>query len=173
MEATKREVLEALERAMATEMEGYQFYIAAAALTGDTKGKEMFQVMAKDEIAHFHSLKLFVSKLREKGTFQDGEKIDASGKGIPILPPEESLQERLARNPTEIEALKIGIDIEAKAVKFYSDMLQKSNDPEISELMAQLKHMENGHLTILQGEYDSVSSSGFWCDHREFSLELE
>lgn len=171
MEAKEREVMEALEQALATEMEGYRFFIAAAALTTDPKGKEMFQIMAKDEIDHFQSLKLLVSKFRDKGTARSGVKTETGRKGIPILPPEESLQERLARNPTETEALKIGMDIESKAVEFYDGLLKKTQNKEIKEFLERLKHMERGHLTTLQGEYDSVSSSGFWCDHREFSLE--
>jgi hypothetical protein len=38
-------------------------------------------------------------------------------------------------------------------------------------MYAYLVEQEEGHRTILEGEYDYLNRTGFWFDFQEFSLE--
>jgi len=48
---------------------------------------------------------------------------------------------------------------------------EEIDDPKGKEMFNSIAQEEENHLTILKGEYDYVSNSGFWCGIQEFILE--
>jgi rubrerythrin len=71
----------------------------------------------------------------------------------------------------ELVALKRGIEAEEASITFYSEQMDKIEDSEAKEMYAYLIGQEKGHRTILEGEYDYLTGTGFWFDIREFDLE--
>jgi rubrerythrin len=49
--------------------------------------------------------------------------------------------------------------------------MEKTDYPDARAMYAYLIEQEEGHHTILQGEYDYLTRTGFWFDFQEFDLE--
>jgi len=71
----------------------------------------------------------------------------------------------------ELSALQRGIEAEKDSIAFYSQERDKTDDPDGQAMYAYLVEQEEGHRTILQGEYDYLNRTGFWFDIQEFDLE--
>jgi rubrerythrin len=170
--------LKAVETAIQIEKDGLAFYTEAARQTDDPNGKKMFQSLAKDEAAH---LKLFEDArqaLLERGNWLSPEEVAA------VSPPKRGKFDRPPIFPTgdeiksgeiserELSALQRGIEAEKASIAFYSQERDKADDPDGRAMYAYLVEQEEGHRTILQGEYDYLNRTGFWFDIQEFSLEV-
>ena len=65
-DATKR-IAEGLAKAMQAENEGYHFYKMAAQNTQDDKGRDVFNMLAEEEMGHFEFLKSQYKSVVETG----------------------------------------------------------------------------------------------------------
>jgi len=177
------EVLKAIETAIQIEKDGLAFYSEAARQTDDSNGKKMFKSLARDEATH---LKLFEDArqaLLERGNWLSSEEVAAISPGelerSPIFPTGEEIKATLrprsgqAEVPKrELDALQRGLQAEKDSIAFYSQQRDKTDDPDGKAMYAYLVEQEEGHRTILQGEYDYLTRTGFWFDFQEFSLEV-
>ncbi len=71
----------------------------------------------------------------------------------------------------ELAALRRGIQAEKDSIAFYSQEMDKTDDRDGRAMYAYLVEQEEGHRTILQGEYDYLTGTGFWFDFQEFDLQ--
>lgn len=72
----------------------------------------------------------------------------------------------------ELEALKIGMEVEQKSIEYYRSAGQQTAVAKAKEVFNWLVGEEAGHLTILNAEYENRTKSGFYYDNPEFSLEV-
>jgi rubrerythrin len=172
-------IIEELEKAKNTEVEGYFLYKAAAEMITDEKGANIFAHLAKEELDHIRVITEIAGSVSGgKGwlSYSEGlaaSSVSKSGEGIPIFSGESELLERLKENQTDMNAVKIGIESEVKAVEFYSALLARAGSPEEKVLLTELLEMEKAHLKILRWESESLSNTGFWCGNMEYSVERE
>ncbi len=171
-------VLEKLRVALKTEMVGYSFYSEAAGMISDEHGKNVFHHLAKEELDHIKILmKIADSVEAGRGWISFSE--NASGtpeevdEGLPIFPETNELLEEFKTNETDLNALSIALDSEEKAIAFYSGMLKSATQDDEVEVLTRLVEMEKAHYDLLRWEKDALSSSGFWLDQMEFSVEME
>jgi rubrerythrin len=168
------EVLQAIETAIQIERDGLAFYTEAAKQTGDPNGKKMFQSLARDEAAHLRLFEDARQALLERGNWLSLEEVAAiSPKRLdrpPIFPTGDKTK---ATEIPELElaALQRGLQAEKDSIAFYSQEMEKTDDPDAKAMYAYLVEQEEGHRTILQGEYDYLNRTGFWFDIQEFDLE--
>ena len=64
----KRKLAEALKTAIQAEFEGQHFYMMAAQSTVDPKGKEIFELLSREELDHAEYLKGQYKSVLEHGT---------------------------------------------------------------------------------------------------------
>lgn len=174
----KSRVISELNSAYNTEAAGYHFYTTAAAFASDPKGRNIFAHLAKEELTHIMVISNISDSIKSGHGWVGFEEALAGGasiiqKGLPIFPGENELIKRLQSNQTDINAVNIGIEIEEKAVEFYSNMLKKATEPAEKVVLTKLLEMEKGHLKILRWEYESLNNTGFWCGNMEYSVEKE
>ena len=168
------DVLKAIETAIQIEKDGLAFYTEAAKQTDDPNGKKMFKTLARDEAAHLRLFEDARQALLERGEWLSPEEVAAiSPKRLdrpPIFPTGDEV--RTAEIPErELTALQRGIQAEKDSIAFYSQERDKTDDPDGKAMYAYLVEQEEGHRTILQGEYDYLTHTGFWFDIQEFDLE--
>jgi rubrerythrin len=168
------DVLKAIETAIQIEKDGLAFYTKAARQTEDPNGKKMFQSLARDELAHLRLFEDARQALLERGNWLSPEEVAAiSPKKLdrpPIFPRGDEVKE--AEIPErELAALRQGIQAEEASIAFYSEQVKEVEDPDARAMYAYLIEQEEGHRTILQGEYDFLTQTGFWFDIQEFDLE--
>lgn len=166
--------LKAIETAIQIEKDGLAFYSEVAKQISDPSGKKMFQSLARDEAAH---LKLFEDArqvLLERGNWLSPEQVAVISPGefnhSPVFPKGD--QAKAIEIPKrELDALQRGIQAEEASIAFYSQEMDKTDDADGKAMYAYLVQQEEGHRTILQGEYDYLTRTGFWFDVQEFNLE--
>lgn len=168
------DALKAIETAVQIEKDGLAFYTEAAKQTSDPSGKKMFQSLARDEAGHLKLFETARESLLKEGHWPSPEQVAAiSPKRLahpPIFPTGDGV--KTAEVPErELAALQRGIQAEKDSIAFYSQERDKTNDPDAKAMYAYLIEQEEGHHTILQGEYDYLNRTGFWFDVQEFDLE--
>jgi rubrerythrin len=169
-----QESLKAIETAIQIERDGLAFYTGAAEQTDDPNGKKMFKTLARDEAAHLRLFEDARQALLEKGDWLSPEEVVAISPGEfdrpPIFPRGEEIKAKDIPEH-ELSALRRGIQAEKDSIAFYSQEMNQTDDPDGKAMYAYLIEQEEGHRTILQGEYDYLTRTGFWFDIQEFDLE--
>ena len=170
------EALALLKSAIELEKDGYKFYIEAAKKSTDPKGKAIFEQLAKDEIGHEKALVAEYESLHQTGQLIQHPqtplaKIYKVGDRPKIFSSDPEGKARIKPSTTDLEALRIAMANEKKAVEFFSQARDKSHDPLAKGLYSRLVAEEGSHILLLEGEYDYLTNAGFWLGHQEFTME--
>ncbi len=173
-----QKLIDELTTAYRTEVKGYFYYNAAADIVTNDKGRNVLRHLATDELDHIRAVSAIGESLRSgEGliSYEDAAKAGAGAeaKAADLFPGENELVERLKADPSDKNAVQIGVEIEEAAVDFYSSLLADAASPEEKVLLTELLEMEKGHLKILRWELEALTQSGFWGDTMEFSVEKE
>jgi rubrerythrin len=168
------EALKAIETAIQVEKDGLAFYTDAARQIADPGGKRMFESLAADEAAHLSLFETVRESLLKEGRWLPPEQVVAMSPGRFARPPifPAAGHAGAAKIPErQLAALRRGIQAEDESIAFYSEQRDRVGDADGRSMYAYLVEQEKGHRTILQGEYDYLTGTGFWFDVREFDLE--
>lgn len=157
-------VKDAIKTAIQMEKDGYSFYQKAAAQTSSDMGKTVFNSLAADELLH---LEVFEKLFNEKvGKTEWLALVNTSKKyvDIPIFP--KDLQKVEGANPdtNEIDALRIAMDSELKAIEYYTKIRKNSSDDEVNKIIDEIINQERNHYNVLEGEFHHINSTGYWFE---------
>jgi len=162
MDNSQKVITEGLEKAIKAERYGHSFYLMAAQSTEDVKGKEVFETLAREELAHMQFLHKQYKAIKETGkpdeTLSLGAQADLSGMS-PIF--SESLKSRIKEANFEMTSLAIGIQLEKDAMDFYNSQAGASDDPVIKQFFSQLAEWESGHYRALLKQQEELKED-FW-----------
>lgn len=158
----KTSMIEGLQKAIQSERDGHSFYMMAANSTEDLKGKNVFAMLAKEELDHMQFLKAQYDSVLKTGkpdrSAKLGPRADLSG-GFPIFT--DGIRARIKDANFEMSALSIGIRLELDAMKFYQSQSQAANDPEIKGFYAELADWESGHYHALLKQQEALKED-YW-----------
>jgi len=170
MEKLSKQVEKVIIDAIKLEIEGKAFFIRAADVTHNELGKKMFLKLADEEVKHLETFsRLFSSVIKDKDWKKYIRKEELEGKSEVIE--ELALRMRRAEGKGEVEALRIGMELEQKAIEFFERSAQESDDPTAVEIFRKISEEERYHYDLLQAQHDSVTRSGFWLDSAEFQMD--
>lgn len=146
--------LAALQMAIQTEIDGYNFYQRFSEQTQDPNARSMFQRLARDEVMHLELLRNNKAMLEDRGDWVEYQGVlpDAV-EGAPIFS-RERVKQNIVAYTSDLSALRVAYLIEKDAVDFYTRAAQQTDDPNGKQMFLSLAKMEQGHLELLQGEYD-------------------
>ena len=127
-------------------------------------GRTVFKSLAADELLH---LEVFQKIFDEKvGKDEWYNLVNTSSKytNIDIFP--KDLQKIEGSNPdtNEIDALRIAMDSEQKAIDYYSKMKENISDEEVGNILNEIINQEKSHYNILEGEFHHINSTGYWFE---------
>ena len=163
---------EILTQAMQLERDGHAFYLAAAEQTQSEVGRKMFLTLARDELDHLQLLDGVHRSWIGTGTWPAAEALAFdSDRRWPVFPPPEQAAQTVAPRTSELEALRQAIAAEESSIALYQRGHDTATLPQARQFYQYLVEQEEGHRTILEGEYDHLTKTGFWFDLREFDLE--
>jgi len=144
----------ALQMAIQTEIDGYGFYQKFAAQTQDPDARAMFERLARDEVMHLELLRNVRAMLEESGEWAEYRGMSLPpAEGAPIFS-RERVAENIVAYTSDLSALRVAYLIEKDAVDFYRRAAQETDDPNGKRIYLDLVKMEEGHLALLQGEYE-------------------
>jgi rubrerythrin len=165
---------EAIRTAIEFEKKVHKVYSDAAAKISDPIGQRIFRQLAKEEAGHLSYLQDRLAEWQKNGHVNIRE--------LPTVVPDKKRiaegHKRLANSmkskrpaASEVEFLRRAFEAEKETSAFYHQMVSElSGDHQ--QLFARFVEIEEGHLTIVQAEIDSVQGTGFWFDMQEFDLEM-
>ena len=158
--------------AIQLEIDGRNFFLKAVEMSHNKLGKKMFQKLADDELRHLTDFKNIFSTII---IGEDWDKLVNSETSKTISPVIKELTSRLekAGSASEIEAIKIGMELERKAIHFFEDFTKELDDAQTKEIVLNICDEERFHYDLLQSQYDSVTNSGFWLDVSEFRMDAK
>ena len=146
--------LTALQMAIQTEIDGYSFYSRFAAQTEDPDARAMFERLAQDEVMHLELLRNAQAMLEGSGEWT--KYLDAPSppsEGAPIFS-RKRVEENVVAYTSDLSALRVAYLIEKDAADFYRRAAQETDDANGKRMYLDLARMEEGHLALLQGEYE-------------------
>jgi rubrerythrin len=170
MQSISREVENAIKGAIKLEIDGKNFFIHAAEVTASELGKKMFQFLAAEEVKHLETFgRLFSSILKGEDWKKFAEGRELSGEA-PLI---KKLKENMKRSESkgEIEALRVGMELEKNAIEFFRKASEDAADPAAAKIFHEISEEEKFHYDLLQAQYDSVTKSGIWLGSAEFRMD--
>jgi len=162
---TDQTVLEVLVRAMITEQDGYDFYMAAADRVADEKGKAMLKGLANDEVEHLHILQSEYGKVKGGGSFIDLESARANlpaEPGMRLFPEKSNLGPMLEGVTNDEQALRVALEFELKGYEMYDKAAQDASDDNAREVFTYLAKQEDGHYALIQQTLNYLVDDGMW-----------
>ncbi|MBJ6726035.1 ferritin-like domain-containing protein [Geomesophilobacter sediminis] len=142
---------EALRLAIKSEKDSMDFYRKAAELVTDARSKEVFTLLAKEEVDH---LKSFYGLYQ----WEDLGPIDA----FIATPPDKlsathlALEKAIAADTTEKVALEIALKEEKAGIELYQVLVQDITDQQVKHVFEAVIKGTQGHYDLIEDEYMRV-----------------
>lgn len=170
MAGTKRanpstsKMLKILDTGIELEKKGILTYLRLALATRSLTGKNMFIRLAADEFDHMRKLE----NIRAAKTGKKPLRLSP----VPKKEIDEILQkltlpdllEKAEAGLEDLDALRLGMDMEARSVNLYRRLAKSTRDKKLVELAADLALWEEYHHDLLSAEIDSIQNSGLYFD---------
>ncbi|MBN2494682.1 MAG: ferritin family protein [Deltaproteobacteria bacterium] len=163
---------QAITAAIEYELRIRDVYRKAADRCGDPRGRRVLDVLADEEQQHLDYLRARLDELARSGRIT----VEPLSTRFPAVAEIQrglgSIRERLQDTPScdESELLAEAIQVETETGEFYRRMASELA-AEDRPLFQRFVEIEQGHLAIVQAEYDTLRGLGFWFDLKEFDLE--
>jgi len=154
---------EAIRVAIQLEKDGMAFYGQAADKTTNEFGKRMFRQLVREEERHLEILNEICTGADALPDEQAGDVFKGHVTTI-FKQLTDDVKKRLQADPSDVEALKIAMGMEAKGYQFYEDAAKQATEDSEKELFKRLAIEENGHWLILEDTYT------YFTDHEKWDI---
>jgi len=164
------QVKEFVREAIKLEIRGREFFLRAAEVTQNALGQKMFKRLADEELKHLEAFSRLFSAVMQSDQWKKAvarEELEGKSEVIDGL----VARMKRAEGQSEIEALRIGMELELKAIEFFKGCADKGDDPAAGDIFTRISDEEKFHYDLLQAQHDSVTGSGFWLDSAEFQMD--
>jgi rubrerythrin len=167
------EIVRVIHIAIGNEKGACKRYLKFAKHTKDDKGRLVLLNLAMDEMGHLEKLEKQLYAMMEGKPWvlpvtdeEDPAVVETGQADVDLLNLDiEALD--------DLKALEVALEYEILANKFYLTQAGKTDNEAVKKLFLSLAAEEEIHKKIIQAEIDSISDSGFWFGHQEFSVEME
>ncbi len=169
MESEQARTLEALELAVQMEVEGQEFYRKASQRSSNRLAKELFQQLASEEDLHRRKFVEIYEALEKGQNWPSVTPPSEKGKRLKSLFAEASraLGSEFQIAQSELDAIKIAMDMEEKSYNLYRSRSQQSSLPVERRFYEALAAEERGHHLALVDSYEYLSDPAGWFIKRE------
>ena len=165
----EQENLNALEVALANEMEEREFYLKNAERTKNPVGKAMFNQIANEELEHYERLKEIHQRWERNEKWPETVPLKVndtivknilkdSVKGVDMIP---------EKDDDDLKAIQTAIDFEAKGVSHYANLRDNVSDPREKEFFNLLSKIEHEHYLSLKDTEEYLTDPASWYTKAE------
>jgi rubrerythrin len=141
-------LLEAIKLAIQTEKDVMDFYLKAAALTNNERGKKVFELLAKEEREHAgHFFKIYTGS--DLGSFEDFMAQPPSSNHAML----KQLEKALDENTHERKAMELALQEEGDLVKNLRMTASHIVDPTVRAVFDRMAEETETHYAIIESEY--------------------
>lgn len=159
-----------LSLALEMEEKGKVFYEKAVQSCKNELGRQIFATLIKDELMHMETIRSIYNELTSNEQWSESWKAKVPEHGDLGT----FFRELAAKHKTDItadtndlQALAVGIDFEAKSIKFYSEDLPKASSPLEKAFLERMIVEEKSHHALL------VDTKQYLEDPASYFLEKE
>ncbi len=162
-EQKKEQMIKAIKDAVMVEVKGQQLYSHAATEAKDPAARAMFEMLAKDEDDHVRILMTQYKSLMADGKLDlsDVHPAEVDHGSADVVT--DDFRKSVKRGKFEMAVISIGCDLENKAIAYYKEHADKTDDPELKQLFTWLREWEDGHLEQLL-ELEKIYQQAYWPD---------
>ena len=141
-------LLDAIKQAIQAEKDVMDFYLKAATLTSNERGKNVFEQLAKEEREHAgHFFEIYTGS--DLGSFEDFMAMPPS-KGHAML---KQLEKALDENVHERKAMELAMKEEEDLVKNLQMTASRIVDPSVRGVFERMARETENHYAIIESEY--------------------
>lgn len=146
----RKEMLDAVMRALELEKETFDFYTRAEQKTFNPAGKRIFRWLARTEEEHYLKLTELFNSLDQGGrwVFYGGTTI--------ALEPDGPGEKQIGFDTSDRDALEIAMDIEKRGIAYFEELAQKTTDPDGRGMLETLRDEEKEHLRIIAEKFSQL-----------------
>ena len=174
MENEQARTMEVLQLAVQTEVEGKEFYQKASQKSSTKLARELFQQLADEEDVHRKKFEEIYEALQRGQNWPEVEPPSEKGKRLKSLFVEatKALGSKIEVAGSELEAIKIAMDMEIKSYNLYHDRSEGSTLPVEKRFYEALAGEERGHHLALLDSYEYLSDpAGYFTKSEHWSLD--
>ena len=146
---------DALRIAIATERSGAEFYLRAAKITRDARGRKIFEDLAHEEREHLGRLEERYAQLLLRDPHLEARPTFLYFKGAASGIFAEGV-DRLRKGVDDQQALMIGIRCERGSHRFFKKYGERFEDSEGKQIFLEFANEEREHLDLLVREYRAL-----------------
>jgi len=169
MENEQARTIEVLQLAVRMEIEGKEFYQKASQKSSNRLTEELFQYLANEEDNHRKKFEQIFETFKREQNWPDTEPPSGKGKKLKSLFAEASkaLGDKIKVAESELEAIKIAMNMEVKSYDLYHSRSEESTDPAERRFYEALAGEERGHQLALSDAYEYLSDPAGWFTKTE------
>jgi rubrerythrin len=163
-------VISTLQEAIVIEKEGQSLYRDLTARTENLQGREMFGFLVKDEQSHIDKLEAEINSLRGGGCLDPlaWEKEDRPRNRESFFTrAKEEMLPRMKGDFTDLEAVKLALDMENKGYAFYEGAAAKAVDSMVKGVFLYLMKQESQHRELLSNTLVYLEAPLEWFGKEE------
>jgi rubrerythrin len=169
MENEQARTIEVLQLAVRMEVDGEEFYQKASQKSSSKLAKELFRQLANEEDVHRRKFVEIYEALRKGQNWPGVEPPSEKGKKLKSLFAEATkmLGNKFKVAESELEAIKIAMDMEVKSYNLYDSRSEESTLPVEKQFYKTLAGEERGHHLALLDSYEYLSDPAGWFTKKE------
>jgi rubrerythrin len=154
-------LMDALRTAMELEEYGITFYREVGEFVKSGKGKALMEFLVNQEVEHKAWLQQEQERLQK-----DISESKATNERLNIELPNPrivfSAKDEITAKMDSIEATKFALDVERKAIQFYSACGMMTTVETAKDLFAKLSRFEESHAKLLEENLSYLETEGDW-----------
>ena len=158
------DTLQTLETALSREMNGQKTYQEAAAKVNNRNGKQLLEWLAQEETGHIKLIEKALTELKENKQWLTRNMWGSSEfMSEPVraseFPSKPTVMGNLPEDAPELSIIEKAIEAEKADAEFYMALARNVDDPEGTIMIEKLAHIEKGHVSLLEEEWEWVKHS--------------
>jgi len=156
--------LKALQTALKMEIDGKKFYLKASQNSKNQLGKQLLKKLAAEEDEHRVVFQNIFDAIKARKGWPDVKYIGDGGRGLRTIFAKalESMDKDTKSITAELDAVKIGMDLENKTYDFYTKRSAKSTFEAEKQLYEAIAIQESEHHRVLQDYYEFLQDPAQW-----------
>ena len=169
MENEQARTIKVLQLAVQMEADGKKFYQKASRKSSNKLAKELFRQLANEEDVHRKKFVEIYKALKRGQNWPEVGTPSAKGEKIKSLFAEatEALGRTFKVAESELEAIKIAMDMEVRSYNLYHSRSAESTLPVEKQFYKTLAGEERGHHLALLDTYEYLSDPAGWFTKKE------
>jgi rubrerythrin len=158
-----------LQLAIEMERDGKAFFLKAASGSENALAKRILEELARQEDFHIERILQIYEQMKKEEPLKEWiTSVAGTGKLDKVF--QESLQEKAQASENDLNALRFGLEIEDKSIKYYENLAGHALDSYEKRFYLTLSHEERDHYLRIMDSIEYLSDPVGWFYTKQRSM---